>query len=106
MNAVASPRPQAVDPSSIFKKRYDNFIGGKWVEPAGGQYFDNTSPITGKVITSVARSQAADIELALDAAHAAKDAWGKTSTTERANILLKIADRIEQNLELLAHAET
>ena len=106
MNAVASPRPQAVDPSSIFKKRYANFIGGKWVEPAGGQYFDNTSPITGKVITSVARSQAADIELALDAAHAAKDAWGKTSTTERANILLKIADRIEQNLELLAHAET
>ena len=106
MNAVASPRPQAVDPSSIFKTRYDNFIGGQWVAPVGGQYFEDTSPITGKVITAVARSQAADVELALDAAHAAKDAWGKTSTTARANILNKIADRIEQNLELLAHAET
>ena len=106
MNAVASPRPQAVDPSSIFKTRYDNFIGGRWVAPVGGQYFDDTSPITGKVITAVARSQAADVELALDAAHAAKDAWGKTSTTARANLLNKIADRIEQNLELLAHAET
>ena len=106
MNAVASPRPQAVDPSSIFKTRYDNFIGGRWVAPVGGQYFDDTSPITGKVITAVARSQAADVELALDAAHAAKDAWGRTSTTARANLLNKIADRIEQNLELLAHAET
>ena len=106
MNAVASPRPQAVDPSSIFKTRYDNFIGGQWVAPVGGQYFEDTSPITGKVITAVARSQAADVELALDAAHAAKDAWGKTSTTARANLLNKIADRIEQNLELLAHAET
>jgi len=106
MNAVASPRPQAVDPSSIFKTRYDNFIGGQWVAPVGGQYFEDTSPITGKVITAVARSQAADVELALDAAHAAKGAWGKTSTTARANLLNKIADRIEQNLELLAHAET
>ena len=106
MNAVASPRPQAVDPSSIFKQRYENFIGGQWRAPAGGQYFENTSPITGKVITHVARSQAEDIERALDAAHAAKDAWGKTSATERANVLLKIADRIEQNLDLLAHAET
>ena len=58
MNAVASPRPQAVDPSSIFKTRYDNFIGGQWVAPVGGQYFEDTSPITGKVITAVARSQA------------------------------------------------
>ena len=106
MNAVASPRPQAVDPSSIFKQRYENFIGGQWRAPAGGQYFENASPITGKVITHVARSQAEDIERALDAAHAAKDAWGKTSATERANVLLKIADRIEQNLDLLAHAET
>ncbi len=106
MNAVASPRPQAVDPSSIFKQRYANYIGGKWVEPKSGQYFENASPITGKVITSIPRSNADDIELALDAAHAAKEAWGKTSTTERSNLLLKIADRIEQNLELLAHAET
>jgi aldehyde dehydrogenase len=106
MNAVASPRPHAVDPSSIFKKRYANYIGGQWIEPRDGQYFENTSPITGKVIAHVARSQAQDIEVALDAAHAAKDAWGKASPTERANVLLKIADRIEQNLELLAHAET
>ncbi|MCR6625359.1 MAG: aldehyde dehydrogenase [Stenotrophomonas acidaminiphila] len=106
MNAVASPRPQAVDPSALFKPRYGNFIGGQWVEPRSGQYFDNPTPVTGKVFTQVPRSNAEDIELALDAAHAARDAWGRTSTTDRANVLLKIADRIEQNLELLAHAET
>ena len=106
MNAVASPRPQAVDPSSIFKKRYGNYIGGRWAEPRSGQYFDNASPVNGKVFTSVPRSNAQDIEAALDAAHAARHAWGRTSTTERANVLLRIADRIEQNLDLLAHAET
>ena len=106
MNAVASPRPQAVDPSSIFKKRYGNYIGGRWAEPASGQYFDNASPVNGKVFTSVPRSNAQDIEAALDAAHAARHAWGRTSTTERANVLLRIADRIEQNLDLLAHVET
>ncbi|MGO3127978.1 MAG: aldehyde dehydrogenase [Luteimonas sp.] len=106
MNAVTAPRPHATDPSSLFKPRYDNFIGGAWVAPKSGQYFDNTTPVTGKVFTSVARSNAEDIEAALDAAHAAKDAWGSASTTTRANILLKIADRIEANLELLAHAET
>ena len=106
MNAVASPRPQAVDPSSIFKKRYGNYIGGRWAEPASGQYFDNASPVNGKVFTSVPRSNAQDIEAALDAAHAARHAWGRTSTTERANVLLRIADRIEQNLDLHAHAET
>ncbi|MCD9027956.1 aldehyde dehydrogenase family protein [Luteimonas sp. BDR2-5] len=106
MNAVTAPRPQATDPGTIFKQRYANFIGGKWVEPKSGQYFDNTTPVTGKVFTSIPRSNADDIEAALDAAHAAKDAWGRTSATERANVLLKIADRIEQNLELLAHAET
>ena len=91
MNAVASPRPQAVDPSSIFKKRYGNYIGGRWAEPASGQYFDNASPVNGKVFTSVPRSNAQDIEAALDAAHAARHAWGRTSTTERANVLLRIA---------------
>ena len=96
----------STDPSSLFKPRYDNYIAGRWVAPKSGQYFDNTSPVNGKVFTSVARSNAEDIEAALDAAHAAKDAWGKTSTTARANILNKIADRIEQNLVLLAHAET
>ncbi|MHB1101275.1 MAG: aldehyde dehydrogenase [Devosia sp.] len=91
---------------SPFAKRYDNFIGGKWMAPKAGRYFDNTSPITGGVICEVARSDAADIDAALDAAHAAKDAWGRTSPTERAIILNKIADRMEENLALLATAET
>lgn len=89
-----------------FKERYDNYIGGKWTPPVKGQYFDNVTPVTGKVFTQAARSTAEDIELALDAAHAAKDAWGKTSVATRANILNKIADRIEANLEKLAVAET
>ncbi len=89
-----------------FKERYDNYIGGKWTPPVKGQYFDNVTPVTGKVFTQAARSTEEDIELALDAAHEAKEAWGKTSATERSNILLKIADRIEQNLEVLAVAET
>ncbi|CAN7588933.1 aldehyde dehydrogenase family protein [Pseudorhodoferax sp. LjRoot39] len=89
-----------------FKKRYGNFIGGTWVEPVDGQYFENVTPITGKPFCEVPRSKAADIELALDAAHKAKAAWGKTSTTERANILNKIADRMQENIELLATAET
>ncbi|MDD5030832.1 MAG: aldehyde dehydrogenase [Rhodoferax sp.] len=89
-----------------YKAKYDNFIGGKYVAPLTGEYFDVISPISGKVYTQAARSGAQDIELALDAAHAAADAWGKTSVTERSNILLKIADRIDANLELLAYAET
>lgn len=91
---------------SPFKTRYDNFIGGKFVAPVKGQYFDNITPITGAKVCEVARSTAEDVELALDAAHAAKDAWGKTSAAERSNLLLKIADRIEENLELIATAET
>ncbi|EGK72674.1 MAG: aldehyde dehydrogenase family protein [Methyloversatilis sp.] len=89
-----------------FKPRYDNFIGGKWVAPVEGQYFDNISPVTGKVFCQAARSQAADIDLALDAAHKARDAWGRTSPAARAAVLLKIADRLEANLEMLAVAET
>ncbi|RNB76603.1 aldehyde dehydrogenase [Brevibacillus panacihumi] len=89
-----------------FKNRYDNYIGGKWVPPVKGEYFENVTPVTGKVFCEVARSTAEDIELALDAAHEAKAAWGRTSVTERSNILLKIADRMEANLELLAVAET
>lgn len=89
-----------------FKQRYDNFIGGDWIAPIKGQYFENISPVNGKVFCEIPRSTAEDIELALNAAHAAKDAWGKTSVTARANILLKIADRIEANLEKLAVAET
>ncbi len=89
-----------------FKARYENFIGGKWTPPKAGKYFDNITPMTGKKICEVPRSDASDIELALDAAHAAKDAWGKTSIAERANILNKIADRLEANLALVATAET
>jgi aldehyde dehydrogenase len=89
-----------------FKARYDNFIGGKFVSPAGGQYFDNVSPITGRVFTQAARSTEADINLALDAAHGAAEKWGKTPIAERALILNRIADRMEQNLDLLAYVET
>ncbi|MEN9725254.1 MAG: aldehyde dehydrogenase, partial [Pseudomonadota bacterium] len=89
-----------------YKAKYDNFIGGKWVAPVGGEYFDVISPVTGLPYTKAPRSNEADVELALDAAHKAADKWGKTAPAERANLLLKIADRLEQNLELLATAET
>ena len=99
--------PPNTDGSPVkFRARYENYIGGEWVKPTKGQYFENPSPVTGKTFCEVARSTAEDIERALDAAHAAKDAWGRTSATERSNILLKIADRIEQNLERIALAET
>ena len=100
------PNPNTPDSKIQFKNRYENFINGEWVAPINGQYFDNMSPVNGKIFCEVPRSTSEDIELALDAAHNAKDAWGKTSVTERSNILLKIADRIEENLELLAIAET
>lgn len=89
-----------------YRDRYENFIGGKWVPPVDGQYMDNITPVTGEVFCQVPRSQAADVELALDAAHAAKDEWGKTSPAERALILHRIGDRIEEHLEELAVAET
>lgn len=89
-----------------FKAHYDNFIGGKWVAPVRGEYFDNISPVDGQAFTKVARSTAEDIELALDAAHAAAPHWNNTSATERSNILLKIADVMEQNLDILARTET
>ncbi len=95
---------RAVTPK--FKPRYDNFIGGQWVAPVAGRYFENTSPVNGRVLCEVARSDAADVELALDAAHAAKAAWGRTSVTERAIMLNRIADRMEQNLQAIAEAET
>ncbi|WP_019905409.1 aldehyde dehydrogenase [Methylobacterium sp. 77] len=91
---------------SPFSARYENFIGGQWVAPVAGRYFENTSPVTGRVICEVARSDAQDVDKALDAAHAAKDAWGRTSPGERALILNKIADRMEDNLDLIARAET
>jgi aldehyde dehydrogenase len=91
---------------SIFQTRYDNFIGGKWVPPVKGKYSENLSPITGKSICQVPRSSAEDVELALSSAHAAKDKWGKTNPADRARVLHKIADRIEENLDRLAIAET
>ncbi|MGY3588303.1 aldehyde dehydrogenase [Bradyrhizobium sp. USDA 4341] len=99
-----------VDMQSVLKapfaKRYGNFIGGEWREPRSGKYFENISPVTGLPVCEIPRSDASDIEAALDAAHAAKDAWGKTSVAERSLILNRIADRMEANLEKLATAET
>ncbi|MEM8973034.1 MAG: aldehyde dehydrogenase [Pseudomonadota bacterium] len=96
----------SADIQSVFKQRYDNFMDGDWKAPIGGRYFENISPVTGEQIGEIARSDEKDIELALDAAHKAADAWGSTSVTERANMLLKIAQRIEDNIEILAMAET
>jgi len=103
--------PQAVKPEEYgfplkLQKRYDNFIGGEWVAPVKGEYYSNLTPITGEALCEVASSSKEDVELALDAAHDAKAAWGKRSVQERANILNRVADRMEQNLELLANAET
>jgi len=89
-----------------YKAKYDNFIGGKFVPPEDGKYFENVSPITGKAFCEIARSTEKDVNLALDAAHAAKDGWAKKSPTERANILMAIADVMEKNLEAIAIAET
>jgi aldehyde dehydrogenase len=89
-----------------FRDRYDHYIGGDWVAPAEGQYLDNVTPVTGEVFCQVGRGTAADVEKALDAAHAAAPAWGKTSPAERALILHRIADRMEENLEKIAVADT
>ncbi|MEL7347816.1 MAG: aldehyde dehydrogenase [Pseudomonadota bacterium] len=89
-----------------FKEKYDNYVGGSWSAPASGEYFENVSPLTGEVVGRIARSNAADVEAAIDAAHAAAPAWGRTSPAERALILNRIADRMEENLEALAIAET
>ena len=89
-----------------FESRYDNWIGGQWVPPVKGQYFENPSPVDGKTFCEVARSTAEDIDLALDAAHKAAPGWGKTAVAERALVLLRIADRLEENLEKIAVAET
>jgi aldehyde dehydrogenase len=98
-------RPGAEGSLMTFESRYDNYIGGQWVPPVNGEYFENPTPVTGQAFCEVARSTEADIEKALDAAHAAAPAWGKTSPAERALVLNKIADRIEENLESIALAE-
>jgi aldehyde dehydrogenase len=97
---------QRVGSKITIRNRYDNFIGGSWVPPAKGQYFENRTPISGEVVCEIARSSAEDIEKALDAAHGAADAWGKTAPAERATVLLKIADRMEAHLNELATVET
>ena len=107
MSAEAMKVSSVLDTSHLkvkfpFKAKYGNYINGKFVEPKSGKYFDNTSPISNEVICSVARSNEKDVDAALDAAHAAFPTWGKTSITERSNILLKIADVIEKNLNVLA----
>jgi aldehyde dehydrogenase len=99
-------RPNQKQSKVSFRSRYGNYIGGDWKEPAKGNYFENITPVTGQPFCEIPRSTAEDIEKALDAAHKAKDAWGATSPAERAQVLNKIADRIEQNLEMLAVAET
>lgn len=98
--------PGSEDALFTFKSRYENFIGGQWVAPASGNYFENITPVTGQAFSEIPRSGDPDLAAALDAAHAAADVWGKTSATERSNVLLKIADRIEANLETLAYVET
>ncbi|MDE1924318.1 MAG: aldehyde dehydrogenase family protein, partial [Gammaproteobacteria bacterium] len=97
---------QTLERKLPLRARYENFIGGKWVAPRGGAYFDDVSPTTGAVICQIARSQAEDIELALDAAHGAAGAWGRTSVADRARALNRIADRMEQYLPFLAAVET
>ncbi|MEV2275722.1 aldehyde dehydrogenase family protein [Nocardiopsis sp. NPDC049922] len=96
------------EPGSVveYAPRYDNWIGGAWVKPVRGRYFENPTPVTGQTFTEVARSGAEDVELALDAAHGAAPAWGRTPAAERALVLNRIADRIEANLERLAVAES
>jgi aldehyde dehydrogenase len=100
------PQPGQEGAKVTFKARYENWIGGQWVAPTKGQYFKNITPITGRTFTEAARGTAEDIELALDAAHEAAPGWGKTPPADRALVLNRIADRIMDNLELLAVAET
>ncbi|MEJ5920350.1 acetaldehyde dehydrogenase ExaC [Corynebacterium sp. H78] len=105
-NANVYANPNTEGSLVQFKKRYENFIGGQWVPPVDGQYMDNISPVNGEVFCEVARSNEKDIEKALDAAHAAKDSWASVAAADRALILHRIADRMEEHLEEIAVAET
>jgi len=106
MATATALRPGAYGFPVTLKKRYENFIGGEWIAPASGEYFENVTPVTGQVLCEIPRSNAADIDRALNAAHAAKTAWGKTSVAERGHLLERIAQRMQDNLELLATVET
>jgi len=106
MATATALHPGKLSETVSFRPRYGNYIGGRWVEPVSGQYFENVTPVTGKVFCEIPRSNAQDVDRALDAAHAARVAWGHTSPTHRANIMIQIAQRMEDNLEMLALAET
>jgi len=106
MATATALRPGAYGFPVTLKKRYENYIGGEWIAPASGEYFENVTPITGQVLCEIPRSNTADVDRALNAAHAAKTAWGKTSVAERGRMLEKIAQRMEDNLEMLATVET
>ena len=99
-------RPGSANALMAYESRYGNFIGGEWVPPSGGEYFENVTPVTGQPFCEIPRSTEADVDKALDAAHAAAPAWWKAAAAERAGILNKIADRIEENLESIAVAES
>jgi aldehyde dehydrogenase len=106
MATIPAVQPGAYGFPVSIRNQYQNFIGGNWVAPSSGLYFDNLTPITGQVLCQIPRSNAADVNKALDAAHAAAPAWGKTSVTERGRMLERIAQRLEENLEMLATVET
>src|SRR6201997_2951162 len=106
MATVSALRPGSYGFPVSIRKRYENYIGGAWVAPKSGEYFENVTPVTGQFLCEIPRSNADDVNRALDAAHAAKTMWGKTSTTERGRILERIAQRMEENLEMLATVET
>ncbi len=106
MSTITALRPGTYGFPLSLRQQYGNYIGGKWAEPSSGEYFENVTPVTGQVLCRIARSNAADVNLALDAAHAAKTAWGRTSLAERSRMLNRIADRMEENLEMLATVET
>jgi aldehyde dehydrogenase len=106
MATVTALRPGTYGFPVSIRKQYQNYIGGEWTKPASGTYFENVTPVTGQVLCEIPRSNAADIDKALDAAHAAKTEWGKTSPAARARILEQIAQRMEDNLEMLATVET
>ncbi len=106
MATIPALRPETYGFPLSLKQQYGNYIGGRWTAPSSGEYFDNVTPVTGQPLCRVARSNAADVNLAIDAAHAAKGAWGKTSLAERSRMLNRIADRMEENLEMLATVET
>ena len=106
MATITALRPETYGFPLSIRKQYGNYIGGEWVAPASGAYFDNVTPVTGQVLCQIPRSNASDVDRALDAAHAAKTSWGKTSVVVRGRMLEQIAQRLEDNLELLATVET